>query len=115
MFAANARTLPLPQYVRTVIEICKHTETKSLKIKELEVNVDSSKFADNQNIDVSELEEILRLILREDLWCKLVSKKLKFHFGYDYYMYLIISDDFTLWKDAVSDSLYIEDFKSPYL
>jgi hypothetical protein len=37
----------------------------------------------------SEIENILKLILREKLWCKLVSEgKLFIHFGYDFYMYI---------------------------
>jgi len=31
---------------------------------------------------------IAQLILREDLWCKLESKQMSVHFGYDYYLYI---------------------------
>lgn len=39
-------------------------------------------------VDLSMIEDVARLILREVLWCKLVEKnRFYVHFGYDYYMY----------------------------
>jgi hypothetical protein len=40
------------------------------------------------NLRIDEVELLARLILREKLWCKLESKDMFVHFGYDYYMYI---------------------------
>jgi hypothetical protein len=40
-------------------------------------------------VQASELEDVIRLILREVLWCKLIkADRFYVHFGWDYYMYI---------------------------
>ncbi len=48
------------------------------------------KVKNNLCIDLSEIEQITKLSLRELLWCQLhsESKNLVVEFGYDYYMYI---------------------------
>lgn len=60
------------------------------------------------------LEDIIRLCLREIIWCKLRGKKGFFvHFGYDYYMY-IGCDDSIDWTWVSEGAVYIEKFSSPH-
>jgi len=103
------------KYIETVIEICKCTNTKFLRIKDLEIYDDSFDLVEDKKVEITELEDILRLVLREKLWFKLVSEDCQFHFGYDYYMYFVSSKDFTSCIENVSNKLYVENFKSPYL
>lgn len=103
------------EYIESVIGICKCIKTKFLKIKDLEIYNDSLDLVENKKIEIPELKDILRLVLREELWCKLVSKECQFHFGYDYYMYFVSSEDYTSCLKNISEMLYIEKFRSPYL
>ena len=71
---------------------------------------------DNDVLDVREIEYLSRLILRENLWCKLDQEEiLLVHFGYDYYMYI---GSRNICEDAINNiidrGLFVEDFVSPY-
>lgn len=62
------------------------------------------------------IEHLIRLILRENIWCKFkYSSDFYLHFGYDYYMYLGGSRDCTkVIKDIANIGLYVEPYESPY-
>ncbi len=74
------------------------------------------KIKDKQFLDRQLLDQVIRLILRTDLWCKLQSKDLEVHFGYDYYMYIGSSkpceeiiptiEKMGLFVEAIKDSPY---------
>jgi hypothetical protein len=61
------------------------------------------------------LEDVVRLCLREIIWCRLEGEKEFYvHFGYEYYMYAGYSDDIRL--DQVSEpGIYVEEYESPYM
>jgi len=63
------------------------------------------------------IELICQLNLRNNLWCKLeYENKLFVHFGYDYYMYIVSSENNEELLKHISDSgLYVEPIVSPYL
>ena len=69
----------------------------------------------SQEVELVEL--IVRLILRDIIWCKLIGKTMFIHFGYDYYMYIgsekSLSD--VLLEDIKRDGLFVEVMSSPYL
>lgn len=63
------------------------------------------------------LDRIVRLNLREFIWCRLQSANGFFiHFGWDYYMYSggaeLTAEDLATVRTS---GLYVENFKSPYL
>ena len=64
----------------------------------------------------SQIEDVCKLILREQLWCKLENdQKMYVHFGYDYYMYIgseLVSEG--LLEKIRSTGLFVETFQSPY-
>lgn len=68
-------------------------------------------------VNVMELKNIIKLILRENMWCKLeLKKKILIHFGYDYYMYIGCNLNLELIDEAIGEiGLYIEEKDSPYL
>lgn len=66
---------------------------------------------------IADLPILLKLILRNYLWCKLgCDERMFVHFGYDYYMFVGLEKEC---KDAVENiergELFVEEFKSPYL
>lgn len=63
----------------------------------------------------SEINDICKLILRENIWGKLSSSNMYVHFGYDYYMYIGVEADCikTLMK-IEEDGLFVEEVMSPY-
>ena len=67
-------------------------------------------------IEMSLLEEIVSLILRNNFWARIVSERMEVHFGYDYYMYIGVSEKL---DDAKSipekHGLFIENRTSPYI
>lgn len=68
-------------------------------------------------ISKAELPMLLKLLLRNYLWCKLIhDDELFVHFGWDYYMYIGVEKEC---RQAVANiekaGLFVEKFKSPYL
>lgn len=79
-------------------------------------DIENIKLSEGQQVTAKELGIIMRLMLRETLWCKLEnSEKFFIHVGWDYYMYIGCSENL---EDAVTktdaDGLYVEKFASPY-
>lgn len=89
-------------YIDAIYEILREKDIKKLKVYDLEINKKnlSELLADEKDIikeinndkylDLKKSEKIIRLVLREMLWCKFCSelKDIKIEFGYDYYMYV---------------------------
>jgi len=72
---------------------------------------------DDQELeDRDTLARVVRLILRELIWCKLRAREgFYIHFGWDYYMYSGGVELDTETRSAITDSgLFVERFKSPY-
>lgn len=89
-------------YIDAIYEILREKNIKKIKVYDLEINKKnlSELSADEKDIikeinndkylDLKKSEKIIRLVLREMLWCKFCSelKDIKIEFGYDYYMYV---------------------------
>ena len=89
-------------YIDAIYEILREKDIKKLKVYDLEINKKnlSELLADEKDIikeinndkylALKKSEKIIRLVLREMLWCKFCSelKDIKIEFGYDYYMYV---------------------------
>lgn len=60
------------------------------------------------------LVKIIKLILREKIWCKLKTDKLEIHFGYDYYVYILCQYDISTLLRQNSNGLIIQEVESPY-
>jgi hypothetical protein len=68
-------------------------------------------------LEIRDVEHLCRLVLREQLWCKLENdNKMFIHFGYDYYMYI---GSLLKPKEVINlienIGIFIEIFESPYL
>jgi hypothetical protein len=68
-------------------------------------------------INIEEVEAVARLVLREQLWCKLGTEDTMFvHFGYDYYMYIgSVKKCVKTIRQIQQSGLFVEEFISPYL
>lgn len=118
------------KYFEAVKNMMDEMKVETLKIKELE----KSHYVSSNEEDSDELKKmydlleeemtikncdvalVIKLILREIVWAKLVSKSFEVHFGYDYYMYVCSSK--VLRKSIVQitkNGLFIEEMRSPYL
>ena len=85
-------------------------------LKELENFNHLKEYKNNQRIYIeNNLTELLKLILREKISCKLWNRNCEFHFGYDYYLYCVCNKDLTKLFNELRTFLNIENFISPYL
>ncbi|AEB75053.1 hypothetical protein [Clostridium botulinum] len=122
-------------YIKAIIEFINFLKISSLKVCGLEKyqeSIQTDKYPEiytiqmieifktiknEDDISVNKIGDLVKLILREHLWCKLENEnKMFIHFGYDYYMY-IGSDskcDYIINK-IEHMGLFVEKIKSPYL
>ena len=65
----------------------------------------------------ADLPDVVRLNLREIIWCKLAAKdRFYLHFGWDFYAYVgSISPSAEAIRQAEASGLYVEPMKSPHL
>ncbi|GIO86409.1 hypothetical protein J25TS5_33410 [Paenibacillus faecis] len=121
-------------YIDSVIKFMECNRINYLKITELEKSSDSieiEKFIElydekmislyqkaTAGIKLNKRDVILicKLILRNNLWCKLIyESKMFVHFGYDYYMYIGSLKKCNLAINKITESgLFVEEFESPY-
>lgn len=103
------------EYVNTVIAVANCLGASSLTISGLELNAGGELYVEGQEIEVDRLAPLVVAILRERVWCKLKSPVCEFHFGYDYYMYLVSTVAAEICFPKNKSRLYFEAFQSPYL
>lgn len=118
------------KYSDAVEGIMTETKVAALEIKEFEKhdfssinNGDSDKhrrmydsLEEGMTIIRDDIALVIKLILRENVWAKLVSPELEVHFGYDYYMYVCCKYPLKKAVDQINESgLFVESIRSPYL
>lgn len=117
-------------YVRAVRSFLEASQLKTLRVVDLQANdIETEAFpaelteetraraatvVDGMEVGGEDLDWIVRLALREALWCRLKGEHgFYVHFGYDYYMYLG-SEDLGAVPSPVAPGLFVEAFESPY-
>ena len=71
------------------------------------------KIRNNQNFSYSNIDLLVRLILREMVWGKLICDDMYVHFGYDYYMYIGSRDNLRTEAKIISGlGLFVEEVPS---
>jgi len=103
------------QYVSYILSLCDCLNVKLFRISDLEINVDNLSYTNGQVIDIDISSQLIRSILREDLWCKLISDTCEIHFGYDFYMYFISKNSPEKCMSKINTVLTVQKYKSPYL
>lgn len=133
----NNKKFTLPDYLLVEEKYCEvvksmmnEAKVDTLRVKELEKNCCLSREEEDSD-DLKKmydfLEEgmtirnydvalVVKLILRESIWAKLVSKDFEVHFGYDYYMFICSGGASRKAIAQISQSgLFVEEMRSPYL
>lgn len=77
-------------YIDLLLEIAREIDVAFFVIAEFE-NYDSFPLKDGQNISLEKLPFVVKSILRDKFWCKLINDSMEIHFGYDYIMYVVIN------------------------
>ena len=65
-----------------------HEKTGRLRNMTIDFDKDLKSIKNGMQINISDIEKIIRLILRETIWMLLVNNNFEIKFGYDYYMYV---------------------------
>lgn len=117
-------------YVSAVIEFMNSLKITSLRIKCLEKRNElrgedytdemsrlHKMLKENGVLNIDEIRNIVRMVLRETVWCKLENTDSMFvHFGYDYYMYIGSNKMCKKTIDKIMKmGLFVEPYSSPYL
>jgi hypothetical protein len=86
------------------------------RIEELDLNIDMP-IANGQELSLDEADQVIRMLLREIIWCKLVvSNSLFIHIGWDFYMYIGSDVDLPEGKaEAEKLGLFVEESLPPNL
>ncbi|KAA1179740.1 hypothetical protein [Photorhabdus heterorhabditis] len=103
------------QYVDYVINLCNCLRINCIIINGLDIFADEISYSEGQSIYINQLGDVIKSILREDIWCKLISDKCEFHFGYDFYMYFVSKIDPHECIAKIATELTVQKYKSPYL
>jgi len=117
-------------YINAILQIMNGGSIKSLQVESLEKNVytnyvdfvepESRRYyhalKNGMQISINDIPQLMRFVLREIVWCKLICDVMFVHFGYDYYMY-VGSENQTegVLSDIMSSGLFIEEMVSPYM
>ena len=115
-------------YIEAILSFVKCMNIPYLECKDVEkddeieaVSKDESfvykQVKNNSKVNLKNLPVLLKLILRNYLWCRLVYGEQMFvHFGYDYYMYVGVAEGCEkVIKQIEASGLFVEEFVSPYL
>lgn len=102
------------QYIEYVVDACNCLSVKSLGVQGLEVNANEFQYEEGAIINIADLGGIIQSILREEIWCKLVSRECEFHFGYDFYMYFLCDDCPQICVEQIKTELTVQKYESPY-
>ena len=119
----NGEVLTYSEYLRVesgymsfIERICDKLNVSKLKITGLEDYRRICPYRNKQILrSVAQITNVARDCLREDYWCRMESKKLFFHFGYEFYLYIgsPLTYD-TVAEIAKENGLYVEALPSPY-
>jgi hypothetical protein len=111
-------------YLCTIIMFMECNSVYRLRIKNMERHTSVSQLPNNKDLylknnmylDRPDVIKVSRLILREQMWCKLEANNMYIHFGYDYYMYIGTDKPCnSMYEKVLQYGLFVELCPSPYL
>lgn len=108
------------KYIKAVKVLMQQTGINELKIVDLENHsqVTEMDLSEGKIIPRYLVKELVKMILREKVWGKLVANnQFEIHFGHDYYMYFVgvgLTDEINRELKKI-EGLYVEEVPSPYL
>ena len=103
-------------YIDSALTFLSEGGLTSLRVEGLENHKGLAlEFGDGSVFSLGEAGNVIRQILREELWCRLEAQSGFVHFGWDYYMYIGVPRQCPVAERRVRTlGLYLEDFVSPY-
>jgi len=102
-------------YLDTALDFAEMWTDKVVLVSGLEDYDNNSILKNGQTIAISEVQAVLRSILRGEFWCRLETSDGFIHVGWDFYMYIgTPKTEKEVIKRANSRVLFVEDFISPY-
>jgi hypothetical protein len=103
-------------YVATAIGFWDEVGRPALIVRGLERSQAASAPSENSAVnDAPVLADVVRRMLREEFWCRLESSACFLHFGWDYYMYVGVSNVCPRSRAlAAASGLFVEEVVSPY-
>ena len=106
-------------YIESALRFLEEQNISKIKITYLEnqqnYNEPSVVLEVGAELNSNQLKEVLKSILREKYWAKLENNNAFIHLGWDYYMYIgVTNEPKQAKKYAESVGLYVEVFNSPY-
>ena len=97
-------------YIDFVIDLCKLQNIESLTTDNLE-NYNKLHWNNGQALSVSQIGDFIKVCLREECWGRLVSDKLVFYAGYDYYIHIGVDLSTEKLEDiAFNHNLFVEEW-----
>lgn len=108
-------------YVEAILLFMQEQQIEKLQLIEYEnhqnYQTDKLLLENKTFYNKEQVSSLIRLILREEIWGKLVYEKEMFvHFGYDYYMYVGLQEESKQALDFIPDlGLFVEKYTSPYI
>lgn len=118
------------KYINTVLETAKSLDVNSFLLTNFEKSRDIDTLTEdnelkrmynnineNKHIQIDNIPLVMKLLIREFIWGKLVHEQLVIHFGYDYYIYLGVNKENLENVEQIikrHDLFYEENATSPY-
>ncbi|MFJ5333022.1 hypothetical protein [Pectobacterium versatile] len=101
------------QYIDFIVNVFLFFSVDKFQLKDVELN-GNFHYSNDQEIGVESIKDVVKVILREDVWCKLVSDDIEFHFGYDFYMYFLSNKNPDCFLKELNSPLTVQAYNSPY-
>lgn len=104
-------------YVETALSFLGESGVLSLRVAGLENHRKQPlDFQNDSVLPLNRIGEIVRRILREEIWCRLEGSNGFIHIGWDYYMYIGVPHPCPTSRARAAElGLFVEEFASPYV
>lgn len=101
-------------YFEAALAFLREAAVATLTVRGLEGSGDSE-VREGEVLTLDQAGELLRRLLREELWCRLEGESSFLHVGYDYYMYIGVPRPCPAAQALARRlGLHVEPFQSPY-
>ena len=103
------------QHIRFLADLAAMCGAGPLRINAYEAYDPGLPWREGQEIPPADLPRVVRDVLRERCWCRLVGCGFFIHFGYEYYLYVGCgAEEPSVAALAAGCGLFCEAFRSPY-
>ena len=118
------------KYINIFKKLLEENNVEKMKVYDLENYINNRKGIYKKLLDktylknikngneypIKDILEVIRLCLREIIWCKIICENIYIHIGYDYYTYIGgLEIDKIFIEQELQKGITIEEYRSPYL